>query len=104
MTATTRSRVPAKKAPTPRKKPSAAAREAEADDGFVHVQHCGIELRIPVGGKVPLAAMDAFRNGDNFEGTKRLLGKVQWQLICDAELTAADLDELGDKLVEAQGN
>lgn len=81
-----------------------AAREAEADDGFAHLEQCGIKLRIPIRGKTPIAAIDAFRAGDNFEGTKQLLGKEQWQLLSDAGMTAADLDELGKKLQAYSGN
>jgi hypothetical protein len=42
---------PKKKAATP-----AAARKAEAGDGYVTVEQCGMELRIPVGDNVPFAA------------------------------------------------
>jgi hypothetical protein len=103
VTASTRSRVPAKTS-RPRTKPSVAAREAEADDGYVYLEQCGVKLRVPVGGKVTIAAIDAFRMGDNYEGTKRLLGEEQWQRLSDAGVTADDLDELGNKLKEARGN
>lgn len=104
MTATTRSRVPAKKAPTPRKRPSVAAREAEADDGYLHLEQCGIKLRIPAGVNVPITAIDAFRDGDNYEGTKQLIGKEQWKRLSDAGMTAGDLNELEQKITEASGN
>ena len=59
---------PQKKQP---KKAAAAAQEAEAsDDGFVELEWRGVQLRIPVEGKLPVAAVDAFRAGDNYEGTK----------------------------------
>lgn len=99
--------MPAKRAapaPKPRKKVAAAAREAEADDGFVQLQQCGVKLRIPVGKKVPVAAIDAFRDGDSYEGTKQMLGKDQWQALSDAGMNGDDLDELGAKLSEATGN
>jgi len=89
-----------------RKKKSAvvAAQEAEADDGFVTLEQCGISLRVPVRGKVPVAAVDAFREGDNYEGTKQMLGAEQWKRLSDAGLTMDDLDEIGKKLQEATGN
>lgn len=95
-------------APKPRKraaaKVSVAAREAEADDGFVALEQCGVKLRIPVGKKVPISAIDAFRDGDNYEGTKQMLGAKQWQALSDAGMNGDDLDELGGKLSEATGN
>lgn len=81
-----------------------AAREAEAGDGFVHLEQCGVQLRIPIRKKVPVAAIDAFRAGDSYEGTKRLLGKEQWQALSDAGMTGEDVDELGEKLQAATGN
>ena len=96
-------RVPAAAKPRPRKV-AAAAREAEADDGFVNLEQCGVKLRIPVGKKVPVAAIDAFRDGDNYEGTKQMLGAKQWQALSDAGMNGDDLDELGAKLSEATGN
>lgn len=90
----------------PRKKPSpsAAARQEEADDGHVVIEHRGIELRVPVRGKRPVAAVDAFRAGDNYEGIKRTLGDEQWKLLSDAGLTLDDLDEIDEKLAAALGN
>lgn len=94
-------RAPAKAGP---RKVAAAAQEAEAGDGFVTLEQCGVKLRIPVGKKVPVAAIDAFRDGDNYEGTKQMLGKDQWQKLSDAGMNGDDLDELGAKLSEATGN
>jgi hypothetical protein len=96
-------------APPPRKakkgKTSVQAREAEADgDGYVTVEQCGVELRIPVRGRIPVAATDAFRAGDNYEGTKQMIGVEQWQQLSDAGMTMGQLDELGTKLREALGN
>lgn len=88
----------------PRKKTAAAAQEAEAGDGFVNLEQCGVKLRIPIGKKVPIAAIDAFRDGDNYEGTRQMLGKDQWQALSDAGMNGEDLDELGAKLSEATGN
>jgi len=102
---TNETKAPVQPSKRPKRKASVAAREAEAaGNGFVLVEQSGIELRIPIGGKVPIAAIDAFRAGDNYEGTKQLLGKEQWKLLSDAGITADDLDELGNKLLEHQGN
>lgn len=95
----TRSRRPAKKAPA-----SVVARQAEAEDGYVTVEQCGVTLRIPTGGKVPIAALDAFRDGDNYEGNKRMIGDEQWQLLSDAGMTRDGLSELAKKVEEAVGN
>lgn len=84
--------------------PVSAAQEGEAGDGFVTLEQCGVSLRIPVRGKVPVAAVDAFRAGDNYEGTKQMIGAEQWKLLSDAGLTMDDLDELGAKLQETTGN
>jgi hypothetical protein len=93
-------------AKSPRKKatPSAAARQAEAEDGFVVLEQCGVKLRLPVGGKLPLAAIDCFRAGDNYGGTKAMLGEKQWNLLVAAGATSDDLDELGGKLNASSGN
>lgn len=93
-------------APKPRKgsSASAAAREAEAENGFVTIKQCGVTLRIPTHGKVPVAAIDAFRDGDNYEGTKQMIGLDQWKKLSDAGMTRDDLEELGTKLGEALGN
>lgn len=89
---------------TKKKKASVAAQEAEADDGFVTLEQCGVTLRIPVGGKTPLAAIDAYLVGDEYEGNKALLGEKQWAALCAAGATMDDLDEVGTKLKEASGN
>lgn len=95
--------------PTPKRKPrksaSVSAREAEATgDGFVTVEHCGITLKVAVGGNTPIAATDAFRAGDNYEGTKQMVGEKQWKALSDAGMTVDGLDELGRKIQEALGN
>lgn len=92
---------------TPRKKAapaSVAARQAEAEDGFVTVEHCGVTLKVPVAGKVPVAAIDLFRDGDNYGGTKLMIGAEQWQKLSDAGMTRDDLNELGKKITKTQGN
>lgn len=108
MTAAKVSRIPArpprKRAPAKKAPPAVAARQAEAEDGFLILEQCGVTVRVPTAGKVPVAAIDAFRNGDSYEGTKQMLGKEQWQLLSDAGMTGDDLAELGKKLDEAQGN
>lgn len=83
---------------------SVAARQAEAEDGYVIVEQCGVTLRIPVGGKITVAAIDAFRDGDNYGGTKLMVGADQWKRLSDAGMTGDDLDELGGKLKDASGN
>lgn len=92
-------------APKPRKaSAAAAARQAEAEDGYVEVVQCGVKLRIPIDGKVPVAAIDAFRDGDDYEGTKQMIGAKQWKLLSDAGMTRDDLNDLGKKLQAALGN
>lgn len=88
----------------PRKKAAAAAQEAEATDGFAELTHRGFKLRVPVGKNLPVAAVDAFRSGDNYEGTKVMLGPEQWKKLSDAGMTLGELDELGKKLDEFSGN
>jgi hypothetical protein len=92
--------------PKPGTKASAStvARQAEAEDGYVLLEQRGVELKIPVGGKVPLAAIDLFRDGDNYGGTREMVGAEQWKLLLAAGATGDDLDELGDKLKDAAGN
>lgn len=88
----------------PKKKASVAAREAEAGDGYVTVEQCGVELKIPLAGKVPLAAYIAFKNGDEMGGTELLLGAEQWSAFLAKNPTMDDFAEVGNKLAEAAGN
>lgn len=91
----------------PKKKRAAAreaAREAEAGDGFVTIEQCGVTLRIPVGGKIPYAAIRRFREGDNLGGTEVLLGEEQCKALEDAGATMDDFDAIGAKLLESVGN
>lgn len=83
---------------------SAAARRAEAEDGIIIVEQCGVTLRIPVGGKTPMAAVDAYLAGNDRAGNKALLGEEQWQALSDAGATEDDLLEIADKITEAVGN
>lgn len=87
-------------------KKSAAARKAEAaaDDGYVTVEQCGVKLRIPIGGETPLEAAIAFADGDDFAGTRLLLGEKQWQAFLAKKPTVTDYNEIGTKLQEATGN
>lgn len=101
-----RKRIPAS-APRPqdhKQKMSTAARKAEAEDGFVIVESCGMELKVPVGGKVPLAAAIAFENGDEVKGTELLLGADQWAAYLEKNPTVDDFVEVGKQLEELAGN
>jgi len=86
------------------KKSSVEAREAEADDGYVTVKQCGVELKIPVAGKIPLKAFMAFNEGDNIEGTKLLLGVEQWNAFLEKNPTLDDFEAIGNQLQDASGN
>lgn len=105
MTAAKVSELPVPKKRQPRKRAAvAAAQEADATDGFATVEHRGFKLRVPVGKQLPVAAIDAFRAGDNYAGTKIMLGPEQWKKLSDAGMTLGELDELGKKLDEFSGN
>lgn len=84
-------------------KKSAAARQAEAD-GYVTIEQCGVTLRVPVAGKVPLKAYRAFKEGDELLGTELLLGAEQWEAFMATEPTVDDFNEIGQKLTDAMGN
>ena len=85
----------------PRKK---TAREAEAEDGFIHVTIAGVDLDVPVNGKLPLKSAIAFANGDEFGGTSELLGLEQWERFLDVNPTLDDYRELSEAIAEAVGN
>ncbi|MGA5542700.1 adenylosuccinate synthase [Mycobacterium sp. NPDC051198] len=112
MTQPTKPRTPAKSripagAPKPQDhqpKKSTTARQAEAEDGFVTVETCGMTLTIPVGGKVPLAAAIAFQKGDELGGTELLLGADQWAAFLEKNPTVDDFAEVGKQLEELTGN
>jgi hypothetical protein len=88
----------------PKKKPSVAAREAEADDGYVTVEQCGVKLKFPVGGKISLKAFIAFSEGDNIKGTQLLLGPEQWNAFLEKDPTLEDFEAIGNQLQESAGN
>ena len=93
-------------APTPadhKKKKSAEARKAEAD-GFADIEQNGVQLRIPLGENVPLAAYMAFKGDDEMRGTELLLGAEQWSAFMDTNPTVGDFAEIGRKLTEVLGN
>ena len=93
-------------APSPKdrqKKKSVDARKAEAD-GFVVIEQCGIELTVPLGEKVPLAAYMAFKDGDEMRGTELLIGAEQWSAFMDVNPTVGDFAEIGKKLTDVLGN
>ncbi len=83
--------------------PSEAARQAEAEDGYVLVEQCGVTLKLPLKGNIKLAAIDLYRAGDNYGGTKAMIGEEQWARLLAAGATDGDLDELGNKLKAASG-
>lgn len=87
-------------------KKSAAARKAEAAaaDGYVTVEQCGVKLKIPIGGNTPLAAAMKFAEGDDFAGTRLLLGEKQWEAFLAQNPTVDDYNEIGTKIQEAVGN
>jgi phosphosulfolactate phosphohydrolase-like enzyme len=91
------------------KKKSAAAQRAEADDGFVTVEHCGVNLRIGVGDKMPAAVVDTYIDGDmspdtNWKALRAWVGEEQWDQLKAAGMTRGDVMELDRKLGEISGN
>lgn len=111
--AAARSRIPAN-APQPQdrkrpktvaqKKAEASVRAAEASDGYLDVKQCGVALRIPVGGKVPLTAYIEFEKGNELAGTELLLGPEQWKKFLAANPTIDDFAEIGAQLEALAGN
>jgi hypothetical protein len=102
---TARKRTPAAapKSQDPKPGSSAEARQAEAD-GFVIIEQCGVELRVPVAGNVPLKAYVAFKNDDELGGTELLLGPEQWAAFLEKDPTVDDFNEIGKKLLDLAGN
>lgn len=80
------------------------AQEAEAGDGYVDIEQCGVPLRIPLRGKLPVKAYLAFKNGQDILGTELMLGEKQWAAFLEANPTIEDVGELGQKLDELAGN
>lgn len=93
-----------KPSPPKSKKKVSVAREAEAEDGFVTVEHRGLRMKVPVMGKVPVKAAMAFRSGDNFGGTQLLLGHKQWDRFIETDPTLDDFEEIWRQINEATGN
>lgn len=102
-----RKRVPAT-APKPqdhKPKQSTEARKAEAGDGYVTLEQCGLSLRIPIGPEtMPLKAYLRFKEGDEVGGTELLLGEEQWETFLAANPTVADFAAIGSAMKEAAGN
>lgn len=100
----------------PKKKASVAARQAEAEGGYVTVEQCGVELKIPIGKTVPFKATLRFMGlhddltplGDdengNLLGTRILLGPEQWAAFLEKNPTTDDFNAIGDQLQELSGN
>jgi hypothetical protein len=91
----------------PKKSASVTAREAEAEDGYVTIEQCGVELRIPIGDEIPAAVFDAhFERGPlaSWNAIKAWVGPEQWQLLRDAGLTRGGVKELDAKLGKLLGN
>lgn len=86
------------------KRAEAAVRAAEANDGYLDVVSCGVPLRVPVGGKVPLAAYMEFEKGNELAGTEILLGPDQWKAFMAANPTIDDFAEIGAQLEAIAGN
>jgi hypothetical protein len=86
-----------------KQKKSAQARQAEAD-GFVTVEQCGVTLRIPIAGKIPLKAYMAFKKDDEIGGTELLLGAEQWEAFLAQDPTLDDFSAIAQKLQESTGN
>lgn len=91
-------------APKPKTIASDDALVAEAEDGFVTIEHCGLELQIPIKGRVPVKAYLAFKNDDEFGGTEALLGPEQWSAFLGTNPTIDDFNAIGAKLTELVGN
>ncbi|MDP7706800.1 adenylosuccinate synthase [Mycobacterium sp. TY815] len=89
---------------TPAEKAAVKQLQAEAEDGYVTVEQCGVQLRIPVAGKIPLAAVIAFEQDENLRGTELLLGKEQWSAFLAANPTLDDFIAIGEKLEAITGN
>lgn len=89
----------------PRKTPAQKAAQAEAEgEGYITVEQCGVTLRVPVLGKVPLTAVVAAEQGDNLKATELLLGTEQWSAYLAANPTLDDFNDLSKQLEELTGN
>lgn len=102
---------------TPRKRaPSKAteARKAEAGDGFVTIEQCGVKLRIPLGDNMPLAVIEELakpepqseleKSQQEIAITRALIGPVQWEAFAAAQPTMRDYNELSANINGLLGN
>ena len=100
------SRIPAH-APQPqdrKPKQKKKAVHAEAVDGFLSITVAGVDLRIPIKGKMPVKAASKYSHGDEFGGSEALLGTAQWEAFLDADPTVDDYNILSEAIKEATGN
>ena len=78
---------------------------AEAVDGFLSITVAGVDLRIPIKGKMPVKAAIKYSHGDEFGGSQEgLLGTAQWEAFLDADPTVDDYNILSEAIKEATGN
>lgn len=102
-------------APKPDPKKSAQARKAEAEDGFVTVEQCGLKFRIGLGENMPLEVIEelssrpephteAERRTYDLAVTKALLGPDQWEAFRAAQPTVRDYNQLNDQITDLMGN
>lgn len=92
-----------------KKSPVSAAQEAEAGDGYVTVEQCGVKLRIGIGGQMPAGVVDIVVDGTNdphskWKAVREWVGDEQWKQLKAAGMTQNDVEELDRKLGEASGN
>lgn len=100
------SRIPAH-APKPQdRKPKKRKKavHAEAVDGYLSITVAGVDLRIPIKGKMPVKAAIKFSRGDEFGGSEELMGTEQWERFLDADPTVDDYNVLSEAIKEATGN
>ena len=88
----------------PKKKERKKAVHAEAVDGFLSLTIAGVDLKVPIKGKMPVKAAIKFSRGDEFGGSEELLGTEQWERFLDADPTVDDYNELSEAIKEATGN
>jgi hypothetical protein len=90
--------------PAPEPKKHATGREAEAGDGYVTVEQCGLQLRIPVGVKIPEEALDLASRGRGRESLLLMIGKKQLKQLRRIPWSVEDMTELDGKIKKASGN
>ncbi len=101
--------------PKPDPKKSAQARKAEAEDGFVNVEQCGVTFRIGLGENMPFEVIEEMsarpepqseneRRKYDLAITKALLGPDQWEAFRAAQPTVRDYNQLSDKITDLMGN